>query len=702
MKIAVGQMGRRTTHLVVLIACSVVVLVAWAGVVLTPGHLLQVDFAFPLNPDAVLDDFRAAWKPSFGSNVIASTRLVAGGLPALIIHGLGLDSSVMVKSIVALHLLVALGGMYGLVVWTLPADRNRRWSVMAGAFVAGLYVSLNVWAVAHVHQVFMFTQYAATPLILGLWILALQRRRPVFALLAALTFALIGATNPHFAMFNMAVLVIASVVVGARTMRWGQFGRIIGAFALAGLLLGAFFLLPLLGRFFYGGELVPTFDSTVPGVESLTAEQTPGNTLGLVGSAFFSTRARPTNPGLFAWQPLAAAPFVLVAAAVLRPSPSRRIAVLMFIIVVLGSGVQLASWWNVTRDAFAEAVRVLPLGWVFREPERLGGMMAVAYGWGLAYWVAVLLGWDQGLQSLGALRGYVRVPVSVILVAAVAWPSAYFDVQMIWSRDGFSWRPIEVPVEFDEMTTRVEGLIEDDEWLLIVSPGLRDPLWNSDRTVAPFEAFTIRGRHRVVDPNAAPSEIEVFLRSPNSATVQGLLDLGISRVLLVHDYTAGQRLRDRFDQADVVEPELTGEWMTLYSLDGQSQPLLSLELDGMPAAAAVTWSKPSLTEYAVQIPASHSNRRLIVRERFDAGWVLEADGLSLAPDPAGDAELMRQTQLSYVLPPGPAIDATISFAGVPWYLAGISVSAAAGLVLVGGGTVWLWRCMRTPARIGGT
>ena len=323
--------------------------------------------------------------------------------------------------------------------------------------------------------------------------------------------------------------------------------------------------------------------------------------------------------------------------------------------------------------------------------------MAVGYGWGLAYWIAVLLGWDGGLRSMRGTGNRVRVAAAALLIAAVAWPAVAFDTQMIWDRDEFSWRPIDIPAEFVEVTAAIEARISSDEWLLSVTPGLRDPLWDLTRRVAPFETFSIRGRQRVIDPAAAPPAINAFLETPNGETARGLLDLGISRVLLVHDYSAGMRIHEQFEQSDALAPELAGEWLTLYSIEGDARPLMSLEPSQEASESVVRWTQRSTTEYQVQIPASDAARQLVVRERFDAGWVLSAQDLSVTPKPFGDAALQRETLLAYELPSGPEINATLSFAGAPWYVAGIAVSASSFVAFATGGVVTWQRRRRGGA-----
>ena len=130
----------------------VVVLAVWSRLLTTPGELLQRDLEYPLFAVDVLDDFYPMLA-SDGRSALGHMSLTpVVGLAGAVVELIGGTSGAMIRALVVGQSLAAFTTMYFL--FQLLAGKARRSAAAtgAGALAAGLFYSLNPWAMARVEH----------------------------------------------------------------------------------------------------------------------------------------------------------------------------------------------------------------------------------------------------------------------------------------------------------------------------------------------------------------------------------------------------------------------------------------------------------------------------------------------------------------------------------------------------------------------
>ena len=356
---------------------------AWGAYLSRSGHVLQGDLSYPLILDAVLGEILALRTNQGAASLQFLSLLPVYALGVGLTTLLGGGSSDLFRTLVFLQPLAAFTSMYCAVqlLWRWGDDEtsgacSRR--ILAG-LLAGWLFALNPWAVARVEHLGLLLGWSATPIALGFLAESLRSGRLRWAVAAGIVTALFVGASPHYLLY-MAVVMLLGVVafLGCR-----------GSFQIASrtlVVFGAVFV----GLFAY--VLVPNLAAIASGDGSLTADtsdlkmllraQSPLNSLLLTSNFARHHLARPDDATLLAWTVTGLIfPLALAASPFQRHGP-RGVSILA-LMVGLGAWLVLVLSGISSPVPLYEWLVSLPFGRLFREPDKLAGILALSLAWGI-------------------------------------------------------------------------------------------------------------------------------------------------------------------------------------------------------------------------------------------------------------------------------------------------------------------------------
>ena len=150
--------------------------------------------------------------------------------------------------------------------------------------------------------------------------------------------------------------------------------------------------------------------------------------------------------------------------------------------------VAAASNWALTADMYQAAVNAVPGLWVFREPDRVVGLLIMAQAFGAGFVVADLLsrvgtgGWTRSALVPSLLAGYIALALGVHAVPAVA---------MLWSTDQPGYVPRPLPADYRDVLRAADAAAGPEGRILVVSSDDRPAPWNPARTLRLMEAASL-------------------------------------------------------------------------------------------------------------------------------------------------------------------------------------------------------------------
>ncbi len=318
----------------------------WAPVIFAAGVISSADFLVPQDIGALREMFWPFWNARLEFPNVETIDRLAWMLPFLLLPSSELAQTGMTLAVVALMS----AGM------TVAA---RRLGAPRGlAVLAGIIYAVNPWTANRMQHYFLLPGYAVTPLVLALSLRPLTKRTSlVLALLLSL-----GATTPHYVVFNFAILGITTLVQRQR-LAWVRLARTLGIFVLFNL----YWIVPM-AAFTRLADLVPS-QPTWESAQTFSRLATLPAVLRLQGY----------------WWPLASTPegawiqllgTGLAVAALLGAARNRfRLQFLLSagVFLVLALGTQLP--WLV-RFLVLEGPIADKFGWLFRDPNKAVGPLA--------------------------------------------------------------------------------------------------------------------------------------------------------------------------------------------------------------------------------------------------------------------------------------------------------------------------------------
>ena len=611
---------------------GIVVAVFWA-VIATPGDLQQRDLYPSLVLDRVVEhSVYPLWSPRGTLNIAGTGRLPITLVLVGVAKALGLDGATYARLIVLW--IAGVGYVSAFAAFALFARWRPavpRTCAAIGAMVAGVALVVNPWAIARLEHSWLLAQWAAAPLVLGLYLEGTRTAQRRWTVASALVFALLGAAQPHYLVFT--ALMIAAWAVGTIVQcpvkrRRALTDGLVWSAAVVPLL--AYQIAPFVAVKLYGGSPDPAYTLMDQTRTVLSRYQDLPTTLQGAANANWHEVLVPAGAERLPWELAGWAVAALPLAAVLRRRwgpPALYLAVGGYAAALVAA----ASNWAPTADVYQTAVNAVPGLWVLREPDRVVGLLIVAQAFGAGFVIADLLGRVAGgwrtRAALGPalLAGYVGLALGVHAVPAVP---------LLWNADGPGYVPRPLPADYRGVLSAADAAAGPDGRTLVVSSDDRHPPRDPARTLRLMEAASLANpsltgdtRSPVPPAPVAGRWIEYLYGIEPSAAWRAAQRAGFSQLVVMRDHLDGDELAAALPEAAVL-----ASGPNALALDlGEAAPLLE--------STSAVWSDrldAAAPDGTTRILANHRARPALPRSvsppqpTTDAAFAID-DDVALLP-----------------------------------------------------------------------
>ena len=570
----------------------IVASVFWA-VISTPGDLQQRDLYPSLDLDRVVEhSVYPLWSPRGTINIAGTGRLPITLVLVGVAKALGLDGATYARLIVLW--IAGVGYISAFAAFALFARWRPsvpRTSAAIGAMVAGVAFVVNPWAIARLEHSWLLAQWAMAPLVLALFLEGTRTTRRRWTVASALAFALLGAAQPHYLVFT--ALMVVAWIIGTMVQcpvqrRRALIDGLVWAAALVPLL--AYQIAPFVAVKLSGGSPDPAYTLTDQTRTVLARYQDLPTTLQGAANANWHELLVPAGAERLPWELAgwAVAVLPLAAVALRRWGPP---ALFLAVGGYAAALVAAASAWTPTADIYQTAVNSVPGLWVFREPDRVVGLLIVAQAFGAGFVIADLVGrvaagW-RTRRALGPalLAGYLGLALGVHAVPAIP---------LLWSADGSGYVPRPLPGDYRSVLDAADTAAGPEGRTLVVSSDERHPPWDAARTVRLMEAASLANpsltgdtRSPVPPAPVAGRWFEFIYGIEPSAARQAAQRAGFSHMVVIRDHPDGDELAAAL--AAMPEAEVLESGSNALALElGAAAPLLestnAVWVDGLEAA----------------------------------------------------------------------------------------------------------------------
>ena len=570
----------------------IVASVFWA-VIATPGDLQQRDLYPSLDLDRVVEhSVYPLWSPRGTVNIAGTGRLPITLVLVGAAKALGLDGATYARLIVLW--IAGVGYVSAFAAFALFARWRPsipRTSAAIGAMVAGVAFVVNPWAIARLEHSWLLAQWAMVPLVLALFLEGTRTTRRRWTVASALAFALLGAAQPHYLVFTALMVVawtIGTMVQCPVQRRRALIDGLVWAAALVPLL--AYQIAPFVAVKLSGGSPDPAYTLTDQTRTVLSRFQDLPTTLQGAANANWHEFLVPAGAERLPWELAgwAVAVLPLAAVALRRWGPP---ALFLAVGGYAAALVAAASAWTPTADIYQTAVNSVPGLWVFREPDRVVGLLIVAQAFGAGFVIADLVGrvaagW-RTRRALGPalLAGYLGLALGVHAIPAMP---------LLWSADGSGYVPRPLPGDYRSVLDAADTAAGPEGRTLVVSSDERHPPWDAARTVRLMEAASLANpsltgdtRSPVPPAPVAGRWFEFIYGIEPSAARQAAQRAGFSHMVVIRDHPDGDELAAAL--AAMPEAEVLESGSNALALElGAAAPLLestnAVWVDGLEAA----------------------------------------------------------------------------------------------------------------------
>ncbi len=531
------------------VGALIVVAVFWA-VITTPGDLQQRDLYPSLFLDRVVEhSVYPLWSPRETLSIAGTGRLPITLALVGVAKALGLDGATYARLIVLW--IAGVGYVSAFTAFALFArwrTETPRTCAAIGAMVAAVALVVNLWTIARLEHSWLLAQWAAAPLVLGLYLEGTRTTQRRWIIGSALVFALLGAAQPHYLVFT--TLMIAAWVVGTMVQcpvkrRRALTDGFVWVAALVPLL--AYQIAPFVAVKLYGGSPDPAYTLMDQTRTVLSRHQDLPTTLQGAANANWHELLVPSGASRLPWEFAGWAVALLPLAAVLLRRwgpPALYLAVGGYAAALVAA----ASNWSLTADLYQTAVNAVPGLWVFREPDRVVGLLIMAQAFGAGFVVADLLsrvggsGWTRSALGPALLAGYAVLALGVHAVPAVP---------LLWSTDQPGYVPRPLPADYRDVLRAADAAAGPEGRTLVVSSDDRPAPWDPARTLRLMEAASLANPSLTGDtrspapPSPVPGRwIEYIYGVEPAEALAAVQRAGFSHVVVMRDQPAGDELAE--------------------------------------------------------------------------------------------------------------------------------------------------------------
>lgn len=525
----------------------IVVAVFWA-VITTPGDLQQRDLYPSLFLDRVVEhSVYPLWSPRETLSIAGSGRLPVTLALVGVAKALGLDGATYARLIVLW--IAGVGYVSAFAAFALFARWRTeipRTCAATGAMVAAVALVVNPWTIARLEHSWLLAQWAAAPLVLGLYLEGTRTAQRRWTVASALVFAVLGAAQPHYLVFTtfmIAAWVIGTMVQCPVKRRRALTDGLVWSAAVVPLL--AYQIAPYVAVKLFGGSPDPAYTLMDQTRTVLAHHQDLPTTLLGAANANWHDLLVPAGASRLPWEfagwAVAALPLAAVALRRWGP-PALYLAVGGYAAALVAA----ASNWTLTADMYQAAVNTVPGLWVFREPDRVVGLLIMAQAFGAGFVAADLLsrieagGWTRSALAPALLVGYIVLALGVHAAPAVP---------LLWSTDQPGYVPRPLPADYREVLRAADAAAGPEGRVLVVSSDNRPAPWDPARTLRLMEAASLANPSLTGDtrspapPSSVPGRWIEYIYGVEPAEALGAVQRGgFSHVVLIRDQPAGDEL----------------------------------------------------------------------------------------------------------------------------------------------------------------
>ena len=528
---------------------AVVVTVFWA-VIATPGDLQQRDLYPSLVLDRVIEhSVYPLWSPRGTLNIAGTGRLPVTLLLVGFAKLVGLDGATYARLIVLW--IAGLGYVSAFASFAL-ASRWRPSLPTAGAAIGAMVTAaafvVNPWTIARLEHSWLLAQWAAVPLVLGLYMEGARTCRRRWIVGSALVFALLGAAQPHYLVFTTLALAawIAGTWAAHRQGRWRVLtDAAVWSAAVVSLL--AYQIAPFVSIKLYGGSPDPAYTLMDQTRTTIARYQDLPTTLQGIANFNWHKRLLLQDASRLPWELAGwgAALLPLVAALQRRwGAPARHLAVVGYAAALVAA----ASAWEPTADAYQTAVNTVPGLWVLREPDRVVGLFVLAQAFGAGFVVADLVSRVHRRRQFRRVIGPALLGICVGLALGVHAAPA---IPLLWEEHRASYVPRALPTDYRDVLQAVDADAGPKGRILVVSSDDRSPPWDQTRIVRLMEAASLANpsltgdtRSPVPPAPVAGRWMEYFQRVEPETALDSARRAGFSHVVVMRDWSTGDELAE--------------------------------------------------------------------------------------------------------------------------------------------------------------
>ena len=612
---------------VIFLGSLALIVAAWGRVIVTPGEILQGDLTYALHADLLPRIFYPAWDLNRHSVLVSVGSL--GTYGPFVAAGLlvGLSSATIMKSVVvgwALMGYVMASTGFRLLLGPSRGARAQTASESLGLALGSVFWILNPWFLARLEQLGVALAALGLPLAIGLMAYSIRSRRRLPAVGAGLVTMLISAASPHYLTITVVVLGLLWAVrfVQQSPDRITIF-KIGVTYVLAVVGIGAFVWIPAVSTVFAGGQFQPPYVYEAAPVIVSTPTQTLWNTLTLTAHHFFGVSFRPSGLASVAWS---AASLLGAGSLALAAVFGRRRSTWLFFGAVTGAFVALLSLSSLPSGGqmYELIVRAVPLGWLIREPDKLGALIPMGYALGIAWIVPTVMGLPAK-REWPFKRCMSSLAVALVVGAMLVWMRPAIE-RSLFQTEFASYVPAEFPREYYEFTDEFRPMSDPNASVLVFNHPNRSPSWSSSRIVRGALVGSMRARVLLYALTPVGRLADSALADPGRFA-DTLLAAGVGAVALAVDDSEGERLAGTIASFPGVRERPGGRFIRSFDLIGAPAPLVDI------GGLEPEWRRSAPTRYEIDLQGSRESDRLVLREFADPHWKAALGGKSLERSP---------------------------------------------------------------------
>ena len=526
---------------------TVVVAVFWA-IIATPGDLQQRDLYPSLELDRVIEhSVYPLWSPRGTVNIAGTGRLPITLLLVGFAKLVGLDGATYARLIVLW--IAGLGYVSAFASFALISRWRStvpRLAAAIGAMVSAMSFVVNPWTIARLEHSWLLAQWAAAPLVLGLYVEGTRTGRRRWVVASALTFALLGAAQPHYLAFttlSLAAWVIGTWIVHRESRRRTLADATVWSMALVPLL--AYQIAPFVALKLFGGSPDPAYTLMDQTRTTISRYQDLPTTLQGIANFNWHERLLLPDASRVPWEVAGWLVALLPLAAAMQRrwgAPALQLAGIGYAAALVAA----ASAWEPTADAYQVAVNTVPGLWVFREPDRVVGLFVMAQAFGAGFVVADLIGRLRKRRHFSRSIGPAMLAAYVGLALGVHAAPA---VPLLWAENRPGYVPHALPGDYREALRAADVDAGPAGRILVVSSDDRTPPWDETRILRLMEAASLANpsltgdtRSPVPPAPVAGRWIEFLLGVEPAQALDAGRRAGFSHVIVMRDQPDGDEL----------------------------------------------------------------------------------------------------------------------------------------------------------------